>query len=218
MFGNPQRYWQTGGPPDKPVILFDYTTSRAQEVPLRLLDGHRGHLMTDDYAGYNAVAAQDGIERLVRWAHGSPTPSRARSARTPMSTSTGWVCPMARPERSCRAVSAMTAPTRPSALSGTLTDHALGAGLEAGVGADDVLEGAQDAQVGHAVFQGGAGDPAGAHGGGSSGTSTEAVVHPADLGRCAATPCTRGVHRRRTGPRRVSTSARSAADRQAVAW
>lgn len=49
---------QSGGPPDKPVILFDYTASRAQEVPLRLLDGYRGYLMTDDYAGYNAVAAR----------------------------------------------------------------------------------------------------------------------------------------------------------------
>ncbi|MBA6114098.1 IS66 family transposase, partial [Pseudomonas asiatica] len=60
---------QSGGPPDKPVILFDYTASRAQEVPLRLLDGYRGYLMTDDYAGYNAVAARDGIERLGCWAH-----------------------------------------------------------------------------------------------------------------------------------------------------
>jgi len=60
---------QTGGPPDKPVILFDYSTSRAQEVPLHLLEGYRGYLMTDDYAGYNAVAAQDGIERLGCWAH-----------------------------------------------------------------------------------------------------------------------------------------------------
>ena len=60
---------QTGGPPDRPVILFDYTASRAQEVPLRLLDGYRGYLMTDDYAGYNAVAARDGIERLGCWAH-----------------------------------------------------------------------------------------------------------------------------------------------------
>jgi hypothetical protein len=51
------------------VILFDYTTSRAQEVPLRLLDGYHGYLMTDDYAGYNAVAVQEGIERLACWAH-----------------------------------------------------------------------------------------------------------------------------------------------------
>ncbi|SDI30362.1 Transposase [Pseudomonas benzenivorans] len=60
---------QSGGPPDKPVILFDHTASRAQEVPLRLLDGYRGYLMTDDYAGYNAVAMQEGIERLGCWAH-----------------------------------------------------------------------------------------------------------------------------------------------------
>lgn len=60
---------QTGGPPDRPVILFDYETSRAQDVPLRLLAGYRGYLMTDDYAGYNAVAAQAGVERLACWAH-----------------------------------------------------------------------------------------------------------------------------------------------------
>lgn len=60
---------QSGGPPAKPVILFDYATSRAQEVPLRLLAGYRGYLMTDDYAGYNAVATQEGIERLACWAH-----------------------------------------------------------------------------------------------------------------------------------------------------
>ncbi|MCV4096016.1 IS66 family transposase, partial [Pseudomonas aeruginosa] len=60
---------QAGGPPQQPVVLFDYSTSRAQEVPLRLLAGFSGYLMTDDYAGYNAVAVQDGIERLGCWAH-----------------------------------------------------------------------------------------------------------------------------------------------------
>ncbi|WP_339483822.1 IS66 family transposase, partial [Pseudomonas sp. RL_5y_Pfl2_73] len=38
---------QASGPPERPVILFDYTTSRAQEVPLRLLADYRGYLMTD---------------------------------------------------------------------------------------------------------------------------------------------------------------------------
>ncbi|WP_122598094.1 IS66 family transposase [Pseudomonas viridiflava] len=57
---------QTGGPPDRPVILFDYSTSRAQEVPTRC---YRGYVMTDDYAGYNALGAQDGVERLGCWAH-----------------------------------------------------------------------------------------------------------------------------------------------------
>ena len=60
---------QTGGPPDKPVILFDYSTSRAQEVPARLLEGYRGYVMTDDYAGYNALAAQPDVERMGCWAH-----------------------------------------------------------------------------------------------------------------------------------------------------
>ncbi len=52
---------QTGGPPDSPVILFGYATSRAQEVPVLLLDGNRGYVMTDDDAGYNALAAQNGV-------------------------------------------------------------------------------------------------------------------------------------------------------------
>lgn len=60
---------QTGGPPAHPVVLFDYTSSRAQDVPQRLLEGYRGYLMTDDYAGYNAIAAQEGVERLGCWAH-----------------------------------------------------------------------------------------------------------------------------------------------------
>lgn len=33
---------QTGGPPDRPVILFDYSSSRAQDVPTRLLNSYRG--------------------------------------------------------------------------------------------------------------------------------------------------------------------------------
>uniref|UniRef100_UPI001F550DF0 IS66 family transposase n=1 Tax=Pseudomonas mohnii TaxID=395600 RepID=UPI001F550DF0 len=60
---------QASGPPERPVILFDYTTSRAQEVPLRLLGDYRGYVMTDDYAGYNALALQPGVERLACMAH-----------------------------------------------------------------------------------------------------------------------------------------------------
>jgi len=50
------------------VIFFD-STSRAQEVPTRLLDGYRGYVMTDDYAGYNALGAQAGVGRVGCWAH-----------------------------------------------------------------------------------------------------------------------------------------------------
>jgi hypothetical protein len=60
---------QASGPPDKKVVLFDYTSSRAQDVPLRLLDSYRGYVMTDDYAGYNALVLQPGVERLACMAH-----------------------------------------------------------------------------------------------------------------------------------------------------
>ncbi|MEE5167368.1 IS66 family transposase [Pseudomonas alliivorans] len=60
---------QTSGPPDRKVVLFDYTSSRAQDVPLRLLESYRGYVMTDDYAGYNALALQPGVERLACMAH-----------------------------------------------------------------------------------------------------------------------------------------------------
>ena len=60
---------QASAPPERPVILFDYTARRAQEVPLRLLGDYRGYLMTDDYAGYNALALQPGVERLACMAH-----------------------------------------------------------------------------------------------------------------------------------------------------
>ncbi|MDP3843275.1 MAG: IS66 family transposase [Oxalobacteraceae bacterium] len=60
---------QTGGPPDKPVILYDYDPSRSGCVPVCLLQGYRGYLMTDGYDGYNALAKADGIEHLACWTH-----------------------------------------------------------------------------------------------------------------------------------------------------
>ena len=60
---------QTGGLPNQPVILFYYSTSRAQEVPSSLLESYQDDLMTDDYAGYNALGVQPGIERMGCWAH-----------------------------------------------------------------------------------------------------------------------------------------------------
>lgn len=68
------RMWlQSGGSTDRSVILFSCFISRAQEGPTRLLDGYRGYVMTDDYAGFNALGAQDGVERLGCW-----TPARRK--------------------------------------------------------------------------------------------------------------------------------------------
>lgn len=60
---------QTSGPPDRKVVLFDYTSSRAQDVTLRLLEIYRGYVMTDDYAGNNAQALQPDVERLACMAY-----------------------------------------------------------------------------------------------------------------------------------------------------
>lgn len=60
---------QRGGPPDKPVMLFDYDPSRSQRVPQRLLEGFSGALQTDGYEGYNAVVQQNNLTHLGCFAH-----------------------------------------------------------------------------------------------------------------------------------------------------
>jgi transposase len=66
---NSYMWVQTGGPPDKPVVLYDYDPSRSAKVPVRLLEGFKGYLMTDGYAGYNEIERTQGVERLACWAH-----------------------------------------------------------------------------------------------------------------------------------------------------
>lgn len=60
---------QRGGPPDKPVILFDYDASRSGTVPVRLLEGYQGYLQCDGYEGYGAIAKRDGVTLVGCWAH-----------------------------------------------------------------------------------------------------------------------------------------------------
>lgn len=60
---------QRGGPPDKPVVLFDYDPSRAQAVPLRLLEGYVGYLQCDGYSGYHALSAEGRVRLLGCWSH-----------------------------------------------------------------------------------------------------------------------------------------------------
>lgn len=62
--------WVTrGGPPDRPIILFDYDPSRSGAVPLRLLADFKGYLQTDGYEGYGAVANRDDIVHVGCLAH-----------------------------------------------------------------------------------------------------------------------------------------------------
>ena len=66
---NSYMWVQTGGPPGRPVVVFDYDASRSGQVPVRLLHDYRGYVMTDGYSGYNELMRIDGIEQLVCWAH-----------------------------------------------------------------------------------------------------------------------------------------------------
>ena len=67
---NKSQMWvQRGGPPGKPVILFEYDPSRAQAVLLRLLEGWKGHLMADGLESYGAIAFTEGVTRLGCWVH-----------------------------------------------------------------------------------------------------------------------------------------------------
>jgi transposase len=51
-----------------PIIVFDYQTGRAGVHVRAFLQGWRGHLMVDDYAGYKALFA-DGVTELACLAH-----------------------------------------------------------------------------------------------------------------------------------------------------
>ena len=60
---------QCSGEHDHPVVLYDYPPTRSGEVPKQLLEGYRGLLQTDGYAGYHGVADNDGIELIGCWAY-----------------------------------------------------------------------------------------------------------------------------------------------------
>ncbi len=60
---------QRGGPPDRPVILFDYDAGRGASVPIRLLEGFEGYLQTDGYDAYNAVVVKNRLLHLGCMAH-----------------------------------------------------------------------------------------------------------------------------------------------------
>lgn len=50
-------------------MLYDYNPSRSAQVPVRLLEGWHGYVMTDGYEGYGAAARGTGVEHLACWAH-----------------------------------------------------------------------------------------------------------------------------------------------------
>lgn len=60
---------QQGGPKGKTVVRYTYDPSRSGDVPVELLKGWKGHLMTDGYAGYNEIGRQAGVTLMACWVH-----------------------------------------------------------------------------------------------------------------------------------------------------
>jgi transposase len=58
-----------GGPPDHPLLLFEYADSRRGQVAKDLLEGFQGILQTDGYEGYTEVGARPGVVHAGCWAH-----------------------------------------------------------------------------------------------------------------------------------------------------
>jgi transposase len=59
-----------GGPPGKPVILFEYRETRAAKHLSEFLEGFTGYLQTDGYQGYEtALASYPAIRHVCCFAH-----------------------------------------------------------------------------------------------------------------------------------------------------
>src|SRR5215469_7582320 len=59
-----------GGPPGKPVVLYEYRETRAAYHAKRFLEGYSGYLQTDGYEGYDWAAREiPGIIHVGCFAH-----------------------------------------------------------------------------------------------------------------------------------------------------
>ena len=58
-----------GGPPGKPVLIYQYHPSRSGEVAKKFLGGYRGYVQTDGYTGYDYLDEQPGVVHVGCWAH-----------------------------------------------------------------------------------------------------------------------------------------------------
>jgi transposase len=57
------------GPGINPIVLFDYDPTRSGTVPQKLLEGFKGYLQADGYAGYDGVCQNSEITRVACMAH-----------------------------------------------------------------------------------------------------------------------------------------------------
>jgi len=64
------RMWvRRGGPPDAPIILFNYEPTRSGKIAWRLTEDFKGYLQSDGYSGYDAVGKRADIVHVGCLAH-----------------------------------------------------------------------------------------------------------------------------------------------------
>jgi transposase len=70
-FARTGRIWPYYGDAEHPVILYDYTATRERAGPEKFLQGYRGYLQADAYAGYDAFFKDParGLIEVGCWAH-----------------------------------------------------------------------------------------------------------------------------------------------------
>ena len=70
-FARTGRIWPYYGDQDHPVILYDYTKTRARAGPEEFLKGYRGRLQADAYGGYDAFFKDPkrGLIEIGCWSH-----------------------------------------------------------------------------------------------------------------------------------------------------
>jgi len=57
------------GPPDKPVLIFQYHPTRSGQVPNEFLKDYAGYIQTDAYVGYDALGSRPEIYHVGCWSH-----------------------------------------------------------------------------------------------------------------------------------------------------
>lgn len=68
--GSTSQMWvYRGGKPRAPTLIYAYHPSRSGDVPFEFLDGYRGWVQTDGYAGYDKLGGCEGVVMLGCWAH-----------------------------------------------------------------------------------------------------------------------------------------------------
>lgn len=58
-----------GGPPDKPIIQFQYHPTRSGDVAASFLNGYKGIVQTDGYKGYDFLDKITGVIHVACWTH-----------------------------------------------------------------------------------------------------------------------------------------------------